>query len=193
FAVSFTLMVLTIATALLDHVFTPRAPEVNAERTLMVLNVRMSSEHSIRSGGPGFGLLDRYARDLPGAERVSLSTLPALFTAYVDGKPVHSTLKRVDGEFFRVFRFEFVEGGPVTTEDDRDANRVAVVNEATRERYFGAGPALGKTVDVEGDSFRVIGVVRNVPSSRILPFSDVWVPLRTMKGDAYRREFVGDM
>ena len=193
FAVSFTLMVLTIATALLDHVFTPRPPEVNAERTLMVLNVRMSSEHSIRTGGPGFGLLDRYARDLPGAERVSFSTLPALFTGYVDGTPVRSTLKRVDGEFFRVFRFEFVEGGPVTTEDDRDANRVAVVNEATRERYFGGGPAVGKTLDVEGDSFRVIGVVRNVPSSRILPFSDVWVPLRTMKGDAYRRELVGDM
>jgi putative ABC transport system permease protein len=160
---------------------------------LTVLTLRMTSEHSIRSGGPGFGFLDRYARDLPGAERVSFSTLPASFTGYVNGERVRSSVKRTDGEFFRVFRFEFVEGGPFTAEDDRNASRVAVVNEATRDRYFGGGPALGRTLDVQGDSFRVVGVVRNVPNSRLLPFSDVWVPLGTTKGDAYRREFVGDM
>ena len=192
FAVSFALMVLMVATAMLDHVFAPRQPETRADRTLVVMNMCMSGPRGSRTGGAGYGFLDRYVRGIPGAELVSVSSLPSVFSGYVNGERVRSFLKRTDGEFWRILDFEFAEGGPFTVEEDAQASHVAVINEATRDRYFGGAPAVGRTLEVDGQSFRVVGVVRNVPITRPLPFADVWIPINTTKGDAFRREFVGD-
>jgi putative ABC transport system permease protein len=48
-------------------------------------------------------------------------------------------------------------------------------------------------LEVGGQRFQVVGVVRDVPILRLVPFSDVWVPYTTDRSDAYRRELVGDM
>ena len=68
---------------------------------------------------------------------------------------------------------------------------MAVINEATRERFFPGSPALGRTLEVDGQDFRVVGVVRNVPFTR-LSFSDVWVPISTARTNAYKHDFVGE-
>ena len=87
--------------------------------------------------------------------------------------------------------FEFIEGAPYTDDDEKKRNFVAVINEATRQKFFGNDSAVGKTIDIDGQNFRVVGVVPNVPSLRFLPFSDVWVPISTAKTDSYKKEFVG--
>jgi len=56
-------------------------------------------------------------------------------------------LKRTDGEFWRVFHFEFLEGGPFSADDDAAARLVAVINESTRRRAFSDGPALGRALE----------------------------------------------
>ena len=66
-----------------------------------------------------------------------------------------------------------------------EVSQVAVINAATRERLFGGQPAVGRTLDVDGQSFRVVGVVADVPIYRIVPFSDVWVPTSTSKSRSY--------
>src|SRR5207249_8405612 len=100
--------------------------------------------------------------------------------------------KRTDGQFWEILQFDFVEGAPFTREDEKNGSFVAVINEATRERFFGGAPATGKTIEADGQRFRVAGVVRNVPFTRIVPFADIWVPISTSKSDSYKREFVGD-
>src|SRR6187401_2171309 len=77
FAISFTLLVLTIVTALLDHVFAPYPPEIHADRTLLIMSLRLSGPHASSTGDPGYGFLDRAARGLPGAERVSIFSQPS--------------------------------------------------------------------------------------------------------------------
>jgi putative ABC transport system permease protein len=123
---------------------------------------------------------------------VSFYTTPAQAVSYVDGRKVTSYLKRTDARFWTILDFEFLEGGPLTGEDDRNANFVAVINQSTRDRFFDGQTALGKTLEVAGQRFRVAGVVRDVPSTRWHIFADVWVPIATMKGDAWRHDTLGN-
>src|SRR6185369_6042897 len=74
FGICFTLVVLTVVTALLDASFGPMAPEKNVDRTLGIYETQMSGKDGRRTGLPGYALLDRYARDLPGVELMSIST-----------------------------------------------------------------------------------------------------------------------
>jgi putative ABC transport system permease protein len=67
-----------------------------------------------------------------------------------------------------------------------------VINESTRRRFFGAGPALGRELVLDGQTLRVQGVVRDVPIVRVAPFSDVWVPLSLKRGPGWREELGGD-
>lgn len=192
FGITFTLVVLTVASALLDHVFAAFPPEVNQERTLSVLHMRMKGEHGGYHGPLGYGLLDRYARGLPGVERMSIFSHPQTADSYVSGRRISSAVKRTDAEFWRILSFRFVEGGPFGEPEVAAGRRVAVVNETTRRRFFGDGPAVGRTLELAGSHFRVMGVVEDVPLLRLVPFSDVWIPVTAGRSDAYRQGLQGE-
>jgi putative ABC transport system permease protein len=193
FGISFTLAVLVLASALVDHAVAPFPPEVHQDRTIGIYFAELSGEHFRRNGGAGFKLLDGYMRDIPGVERMSIVSYPNGIYSYLNGTRVRSYLKRTDSEFWRIMRFDFLEGGPYTT-DDLDAHRmVAVINESTRQKFFGAGAAVGRSIDMGDQRFRVVGVVHDVPILRLVPFADVWVPYTTDRSDSYRKDIVGDM
>ncbi len=184
FAVSFTLVVLTLATALVEHILGPHDPEVHAERMLYVTKVKVRGPHSSRSSHAGYALLDSQLRTLPGAERVSIAGEPREVASYRDGRKIRSMLKAVDGEFWRILRFDFLEGGPFRPEDDRDAKPLAVISRTTRERFFGEGPAIGETIEAAGRAYRVVGVVRDVPITRFMSYADIWVPIGALGQEA---------
>jgi putative ABC transport system permease protein len=192
FGIAFTLMVLTVATSLLDSALAPLPPETRFDRTLLVMRARMTGPHSIYSGSPGYTFLDRYVRGLPGAERVSIVTRPGSVVTYLDGRKVRLQMRLTDGDYWRILEFEFLEGGPYSVEDDRDGNKVAVINESLRDRLFGGASAVGRSVEVGGQTLRIVGVVRNVPATRILPFADLWAPLGTQPPGARRQGLLGD-
>ena len=72
-----------------------------------------------------------------------------------------------------------LEGAPFTADDDRNASRVAVIGEGARRRFFGDEAAKGRSIELDGVQFRVIGVVRDTPWYRINSAADIWVPLQT--------------
>lgn len=196
FGISFTLTVLMVATALFDHIFGPFPPEVKTDRTLGVFLLERETVSGPRStsrwtGPPSYAFLDRYVRTLPEVERVSIFTnnfgdaVGLSGVSYRNGEKIELALKRTDGEFWQILDFEFLEGRPFTVEDEKNAAFVAVINAATREKFFGKELAEGKTVEVDGQRFRVVGVVADVPLFRIIPFADIWVPLSTAKSRGY--------
>jgi putative ABC transport system permease protein len=192
FCIAFTLLMILVVSALVDHAVGPHPPETRVDRSLYVITMRMSGPSWTTISEAGYGFLDAELRDLPGAESVSFYTTPAQAVSYVDGRKVTSYLKRTDARFWTILDFEVLEGGPLTGEDDRNANFVAVINQSTRDRFFDGQTALGKTLEVAGQRFRVAGVVRDVPSTRWHIFADVWVPIATMKGDAWRHDTLGN-
>jgi putative ABC transport system permease protein len=192
FGISFTLVVLMLATAMLDHVIAQYPPETRMDRTVGIYYAQERGEMARRNGMAGFKLLDSYARNLPNVEKLSIATFGSSAYSYLNGQRVKSYLKRTDGVFWEILDFQFLEGHPYTEADVRDGRMVAVVNASTRQKFFGAASAVGRTIDLDGQRFTVIGVVPDVPVLRLVPFGDVWVPYTTEKSDTYRSELVGN-
>jgi putative ABC transport system permease protein len=192
FAISFTLVVLMVVTALLDHIFGPLPPETKRDRMLGVFSVTVYGEYSVKNGGPGYGFLDRYVRNIPLFEKFSILSNAATASSYRNGEPIKSQIKYTDGAFWEILEFDFLEGGPFTSEDDKNGNFVAVINEATRRKFFDNELALDKTIGVDGRRFRIVGVVANVSSLRILPYADIWAPHSTAKIPPDRKQLTGN-
>ena len=190
FGICLTLVVLMVATAMLDHIFAPMAPEVRQGRTLGVFRARMTGDRRTQTSMPGYYLLDRYARNLPGVERMAVFSMPQSVYSYPSGQRIRSFLKRTDAEYWRVLDFSFLEGGPFTDQDVANGSMVAVINATTRDRFFAGRPAVGRTLEADGQRFRVIGVIADVPFLRLVANGDIYAPLTTAKSDAYKRELM---
>ncbi len=190
FAISFTLVILMVVTAMLDHVFGPLPPENKRDRTLGVFYAILAGPNVTRSSFAGYKFLDRYVRNLPQAEKVSVFSMMETTTSYRHGEPIKLWLKYTDGAFWEILEFDFLEGGPFTADDDKSNNLVAVINEATRSKFFDNQSAVGKSIEIDGRRFRVVGVVTNVPILRVVPFADIWVPQGAAKIES--KELVGN-
>ena len=192
FGISLTLLVLMVATAVMDNVFAPRAPESNFDRVLGVYRLGMHGPSFNSTGNPGYRFIKEYVLDLPGAEATSVFTDQSAVTMYHEGRKIETHLRHTDGAYWKILNFDFVEGGPFTQADDANANFVAVITDDMRTKLFGrTTPALGKTFESDGQRFRVVGVVRAVAITRIAGFSEIWVPIRTMKNRDYERQWMG--
>jgi putative ABC transport system permease protein len=191
FGIAFTLVVLVVAAAFLDSAFGPAEPEVFQDRTLGVHGAVMWGKGNRWTSQPGYLMFDRYARNLPGVERLSVYSSPHTVSSFVDGRKIELTLKRTDGEFWRILRFDVLEGQPYTTADVEAAAAVAVISSETRRKLFGDLPAVGRVFEADGQRFRVAGVVADVSALRRVPYADVWVPITTAKHDAYKRDLMG--
>ena len=190
FTISFTLMVLMVTTALLNHVFGSFPPETRADRTLgMKILIEEHTDHPGRYiRAPSYAFLARYVSSLDHAEKVSISTsFWSPEVTYRKGVKIESDLKYTDGVFWEILEFDFLEGRPYATKEVEEAQRVAVINEETRRVFFGGEQAVGKYIEVKGHSFRVVGVVPNVPAFRVVSFADIWVPISTRESDEYLR------
>ena len=194
--VSLTLLVLVVATAIMDHSWAPMAPETRQDRMLVSAQAFLWGPHP--DGGmngwcctAGYALFDRYARNLPGAEVLSLYSDAHVVDSWHDGRKIRSYRKRTDGEFWSVLDFTFLEGRPFSTQEVAAADYVAVINRTTRERFFGTAPAAGRTIEAGGDRFRVVGVVEDVPYLREVPFAEIWTPYTAQRTDAWRHGLMG--
>jgi putative ABC transport system permease protein len=194
---SLTLLVLMVATALMDHSWAPMAPESRQDR-MLVSGAAMLFAPSADGGlsswccTAGFGLFDRYARGLPGVEHLSIFKNTRQVDSYVSGRKISSQLKRTDGDYWRILDFTFLEGRPYTNEEVAQAALVVVINRTTRERFFGSTAAAGRTIEADNQQFRVVGVVEDVSFLRDVPFAEIWAPYTTEKTRDDPRMLMGD-
>ena len=191
FGIGFTLLVLTLAAAMLDHIFSSYPPETKGDRTLVLDNVRMQGKDSMSTGPGGYALYDRYMRGIPGVERLSILSQPETVISYWKGTRLKSLIKRTDADFFRILDFEWIEGGPFGEADVSEARFVAVINETTRTKFFAGASALGRDIEADGQTFKVVGVVPDVPIFRLMATGDIYVPLTTAKTDDYKTRLRG--
>ena len=191
FGISLTLVVLIVVTALLDNIFTPRQPQSRFDRVLVMSRVKVYGPEATIGAGPGYGLLDEYVRGLPSAEKISFFTETERSVMYHEGRKLEARVRRADGAYWQILDFRFLEGGPFTDADDRNANRVAVISEEMREELFGNQPAAGRTFEFDGQLFRVVGVVPTTSITKLYGFGDIWLPNHTQRGESWKRQHAG--
>jgi putative ABC transport system permease protein len=73
--------------------------------------------------------------------------------------PFFADSRWTSSDFFALFRVPFLAGGPWTADDDAHNARVAVVARELAEKLFGSVEVVGRTVRVEGNDLRIVGVI----------------------------------
>jgi putative ABC transport system permease protein len=191
FGISLTLVVLVVATALLDDTFAAKGPESRFDRALVITRVTETGPRSRMSMNPGYGFLDKYVLHLPGIERATAFTTSFQRTIYRDGVRIDTHLKRTDAGYWKIMDFRFLEGRPFTADEETRGAFVAVISADLREKLFGKAQAAGKTMEIDGRSFTIVGVVPPVPMTRMSAYSEIWTPITTAKSSDYRSEMLG--
>src|SRR5207244_6622615 len=62
----------------------------------------------------------------------------------------------------------------------------AVITDALRDKVLGSGPAVGRTINIGGQSYRVVGMVSRVPITRLSAYAEVWVPVGAVAAELQR-------
>ncbi len=191
FGIGFTLAVLMVVVSIMDHHLAPSYPETEQDRMLFLTRMQMHGDRSNWFSGPGYRFIDTYARDLPGVERMTVVSGVDDAVTFLDGRKIVSGVRHADAEFWRVMQFTFLEGAAFSAGDDAAGNRVAVISDATRYRFFGDEPGLRKMLELDGVEYRVVGVVRNVPWYREFSTADIWLPLGSHRELGFQDRMMG--
>src|SRR6185436_7822487 len=150
FGITLTLVVLVVATAILDDAFAAKGVERRLARSLVLYRVIEIGPHSTMSMNPGYGFLDKYVLHLPGIERATAFTSAFQRTIYHRGVRIDTRLKRTDADYWKVMNFRFLEGRPFTADEETRGAFVAVISADLREKLFGKAQAAGKTMEIDG-------------------------------------------
>lgn len=115
-------------------------------------------------------------RDLPEVVAATrLDDQPETVVTLGERQFVEDRAFEADSSFFDVFGgFELLRGSPETALSTPDA---LVLTASTAERYFGRTDVLGRTLDVDGTSRRVTGIMADVPGASHVHF-DLIEPLQ---------------
>jgi putative ABC transport system permease protein len=192
FGITMTLVVLVVATSIIDDTFAPRKPESRFDRVLTVSTVAMIGPNNTMTMNPGFGFVHDYVYTMPGIEAASAFSEAAPIVIYRTNGRSEAQLKRTDAAYWRILDFTFLEGRPFMADEEQRGALVAVITAGLRKRLFENGPALGQNIEIDGRNFRVIGIVPDVPITRFAASSDVWVPHTTERSSDYQHLFLGN-
>jgi putative ABC transport system permease protein len=193
FGICFTLIVLTVVVTIIDHTIMPAGEEADRGEMLILNRLNMSGEKVVWNGMPGYKFLDRYTRDLPGVEEMSIfSYMTERGLSFIDGEKMTSNIRYADIPFWRLFHFTFIAGYPFTEDDDRQGRNAAVITETTSIRYFGHSDAVGKIIVVNGRRLHVVGVVQDIALYQMLTNGDIFLPIGSYPNVVDKESLVGD-
>ncbi|MES2317845.1 MAG: ABC transporter permease [Pseudomonadota bacterium] len=187
-----TLVVLMVVTAMLENAFFPSGVEGKSNRFLQVMVLRMESadKNSSSTSPLGYKIIDKYLKPMRSVERVAAVTGTTPVSVYQDGRVTELNLRRADADYWKILDFTLISGRFPTEEDDEKGRFVAVINQSSATKLFGKADAVGQTIGVSGQAFKVIGVVRD--ELHINAYADLWAPITTFPSTAYRNEMSGE-
>lgn len=194
FGISFTLLILILITAFLDHLFGPNYPEWNRDRMLYIQMIQEKNTEKgwSRTGPMSFTYAKKFVKTLKTPEKTAITTTPNTINTYAGGKKLKLYFRHTDAEFWDLTQFEFLEGQAYTQRDIDNNAFCVVINDQARDDYFGKDvSAVGKTMDIDNVIYRVIGVVRGCPITRVNTASDLWFPYNTLKYDLNNPDYNG--
>jgi putative ABC transport system permease protein len=107
------------------------------------------------------------ARALMNARAAKRQTL--IYTTYLKAranlkaKPVGTAVPAVYSDFFPMLDAPFKYGGPWSSSDDEAGAPVIVLSRKLNDKLFAGANSVGKTLDISGEAYRVVGVLDDWP------------------------------
>ncbi|MFB9844963.1 ABC transporter permease [Mucilaginibacter ginsenosidivorans] len=187
FGISFTLTILLVLTAFIDKVVGDNYPDKKRDRSLYVSRISQSGKNTMQSGPPSFYFLDHYARTLKTPVSIGISSGFNGTNTYVNNKKIAVNYKYTNAEYWEILEYDFVEGKPFGKKEVDNADKVAVISTDMKKEYFGdGGSVVGQYIEADNVKYRVIGVVKNVPITSYMLYSDIYLPYTVAKDQGYK-------
>ena len=195
FGISLTLTVLMVLTSFLDHLIGSHYPETNRYRSLYIQQMVLSDSgrNLINSGPMTFNFLKDFAKSLKTPERVTIYSGTSSSNAYVGSQKIKLDTKFTDAEFWRIMKFDFLQGKPYNEQNITNGDYVAVITDSFKKNYFGnsSETVIRKRIEIENVSYTVIGVVKGSPITRLFSCADVYFPYTNPKSNYQSTGFRG--
>jgi putative ABC transport system permease protein len=193
FGISFTLTILIVLTAFLDHLISPQYPDTKRNRALYISTAaRIHSKNQYFSNGPlSYYFLNKYVHSMKTPEKVAIASIFSTTNTYANNKKLEIDMKYTNAEFWDVHEFQFLEGRPYTAQEIANGDHVAVISEKTKQEYFGDESATGKFIEADNVQYRVTGVVKSVPITILFSYGHLYLPYTLSKTERSNTGFGG--
>ena len=166
----------------------PLYPENNRNRTLVSRYIKVYyPEKYTNISGFSYDFVKKYFYTMQSPEVVSAVMDTWDESPFVELEnekgmfPV--SVKYTDEKFWKVFDFDFIHGAPFTEADFRSGMKSAVISASLANRLFGTVDAEGNRMTLDGDHYRVCGVVRDVSLATPATYAQIWVPFTIRSED----------
>ena len=170
------------------------APDINRQRIYAGMTVTIKStnpeDNWMTRGNMAYPLAQRLYGGLDGVEVVSYcgqSVYPR--DVIIKGKvPINAPSKLVDGNFWKMFDFNFLEGEPFTEDDCLGNTNKIVVTRSLAHRLFSTQEVVGREINLGRDKYVISGVVEDVNPILQNIWADVYTPVvSSMREDNINR------
>jgi len=180
-------------TSLIENIIHPPGAERNSQRYLAIDKMSMTAANgrSNQRSLPGYQFLNAVVKPMKIPKLTSIFSIHNEVLGFRDGKRIKSQLKRTDSQYWEILQFDFIEGRPFNEKEAKQGQHLAVIGENTARQYFDNNSALGQTITVSNESYKVIGVVKDVPIFQINAYADIWVPLFANPSTAFTKQALG--
>jgi len=187
FGISFTLTILLVLTAFIDKVVGDNYPDKKRDRSLYVSRLSEEGKGTMSSGMVSFYFLDHYVRSLKTPTDIAISSVFSGTNTYVNDKKIAVNYKYTNAAYWDIMEYDFVEGKAFDKQAVANAEKVAVISEDMKAEYFGDVPSVvGKYIEADNVKYRVIGVVKNVPITSYMTYSDIYLPYTVAKDGNFK-------
>jgi putative ABC transport system permease protein len=100
----------------------------------------------------------------------------------VNNKKLSISYKYTNDQYWEVLEYDFLEGNSYNKQQIANGEKVAVISQEAKNKYFGhAESVVGKNIETENVLFRVIGVVKDVPTTLPRVYAEVYLPYTVAK------------
>lgn len=183
FGISLTLTILIMIAAFFDHLFSPGYPDTRRDRSLYINRIVLQNKVDWNiTSPPGFYFLDHYVSKLNTPSKIAISSNSRRTYIYVNNKKLSISYKYTNDQYWDVLEYAFVEGKPYNKQQIDNSERVAVISEEARDKYFGKGEQVtGKYMEADNIQYRVIGVVKDVPATWPHVYAEMYLPYTVAK------------
>lgn len=175
--------------------YMPVYPENDRNRLLVCDRFIEKYDKGSAQTGVGVAFNDKFVGDIPEVECSDLIMRDfdaARFAS--EGKSASLVNMYVGPNFWKIFDFDFIDGGPIPQEGYDALSPKAVIAASAARYFFGEEKAAGKKIRMKDIDIVISGVVKDVPSMSILSFSQIWLPLdvcQTWEDDSFVSGFAG--
>ncbi len=184
FGISFTLTILLVLTAFIDKVVGDNYPDRKRDRSLYIARLEEVGKGNMSSGAPSYYFLDHFARNLKTPAKMAICSGFNGTNTYINNKKIAVNYKYTDAVYWDIMEYDFVEGKAFDKKQVENAEKVAVISEDMKNEYFGDVPSvIGKYIEADNVKYRVTGVVKNIPITSYMTYSDIYLPYTVSKSD----------